>query len=134
MNFLHFFEILEIILQHFEKKLEIHWIKNARNYKSIFDLALYVHIVWYLRFPKRILLRKIINQVAKIINFWLYTKICRFFKYRSTWTHSLNKNDAWFKFVLSIDPSFLFYYLSWAFFFYFFFFFFFSCFFFFFSL
>ena len=31
MNFQHFLEMLEIMLQHFRKKLELHCIKNARN-------------------------------------------------------------------------------------------------------
>ena len=31
MNFQHLLEMLEIMLQHFRKKLEIHCIKNARN-------------------------------------------------------------------------------------------------------
>ena len=31
MNFQHFLEMLEIMLQHFRKVLEIHCIKNARN-------------------------------------------------------------------------------------------------------
>ena len=38
MNFQHFFEMLEIMLQLFWKMPEIHCIKNARNLKSIFDL------------------------------------------------------------------------------------------------
>ena len=40
MNFQHFLEMLEIMLQHFRKMLEIHCIKDARNQKSTFDLSL----------------------------------------------------------------------------------------------
>ena len=37
-NFWQFLKMLEIMLQHFWKMLEIHCIKNARNFKSTFDL------------------------------------------------------------------------------------------------
>ena len=37
MNFKHFLEKLEIMLQYFRKMLEIHCIKNARNFQSTFD-------------------------------------------------------------------------------------------------
>ena len=38
MNFRHFLEMLELNLWHFWKMSEIHYIKNARNQKSTFDL------------------------------------------------------------------------------------------------
>ena len=38
MNFRHFLEMLEFNLWHFGKISEIHYIKNARNYKLTFDL------------------------------------------------------------------------------------------------
>ena len=38
LNFRHFLEMLEFNLWHFCKMSEIHDIKNARNYKSTFDL------------------------------------------------------------------------------------------------
>ena len=45
-NFWHFLEMLEIMLQHFWKMLEIHCIKNARNQKSTFDLR-WAYVVKY---------------------------------------------------------------------------------------
>ena len=51
MNFQHFSEMPYFKFQHFQKMPEIHFTKNARNYKSTFDLS-WTYMSWsYQKFP-----------------------------------------------------------------------------------
>ena len=46
MNFRHFSEMPQIKFQHFQIMSELHYIKNARNWNSTFDLS-WTYVFWY---------------------------------------------------------------------------------------